>query len=131
MTGHYEVKKEVGFIRVTDSRPATAETVQQFCERIPELAREWGVSRILVDHRDIPNSLSTAERFRYATEIAEHFRGLKIAFVQDVPLRDPQLFGETVAVNRGANIRVCSTLEEAYDWLELEPANKPDAGDGK
>jgi hypothetical protein len=131
MTGDYKVKKESGFLRVTDSRPVTAETIQQFCVKIPEVARDSGVSRILVDHRDIPNTLSTMERYRYAAEIAKHFRGIKIAFVQDAPLRDPRRFGETVAVNLGANIRLFSTLEEAYDWLEIEPANKPDAGDGK
>jgi len=131
MTGDYEVKKEAGRLFVNDSRPVTAETIQQFCEKMPELARESGVSKILVDHRDIPNTLSTMERYRYATEIANHFRGIKIAFVQDAPLRDPTRFGETVAVNLGANIRLFTTLEDAYDWLEVEPASKLDAGDGK
>ena len=71
------------------------------------------------------------ERFNYASRIAEQFRGLKVAFVVNQPLRDPNLFGETVAVNRGGNIRVLATLAEAYEWLEVTPANKAAGGDGK
>ena len=109
----------------------TTETIQQFCEKMPKLARGSGVPKILVDYRDTPNTLSTMRRYRYATEIAKHSRGIKIALVQDASLRDPTRFGETVAVNLGANIRLFYTLEDPYDWLEVEPASKLDAGDGK
>ena len=41
-------------------------------------------------------------------------------------LRDPQRYGETVAVNRGMDVKTFETPEEAFEWLERPPANKPD-----
>ena len=131
MTTDYEVKIEPGFIRFTDSRPVTAETIRQFCAEIPKLARSTGIFKILVDDRKISDSISTMERFKYGAQIAEHFAGLKIAGVMKKPLLDPQRFGETVAVNRGGYIRVFETMEEASDWLGVDPDNKADAGDAK
>ena len=46
------------------------------------------------------------------------------------PLRDPERFGENVMVNRGMNAKSFENLEEAFEWLELTPANKRDAADG-
>jgi hypothetical protein len=37
---------------------------------------------------------------------------------------DPQRFGETVARNRGMNIRIFSELQPALSWL-LEGTDKP------
>ena len=129
MALRYEVTVEPGFIRVAVSRPVTAENIRQFCLEVPELARKSGVSKVLLDQRRIPSALNSMERFKYATEFAEYFRGLQVACVQENPLRDPQHFGETVAVNRGVNLRVFSTLEEAYGWLEVKPADKPASSD--
>jgi hypothetical protein len=53
----------------------------------------------------------------------------QFAYVISEPLRDPQRYGETVAVNRGMNVKTFETLEEAFVWLERPPANKPDAND--
>jgi hypothetical protein len=124
MAVDYNVKKEPGFLRVIGACEVTAKTMQQFCEMIPELGRKSDVSRILLDHRNLPISLTTTEHFQCATEIAEHFRGFMLAVVQDPPLLISQRFGETVARNRGATLRVFGTVEEAYVWLGVEPANK-------
>jgi hypothetical protein len=40
-----------------------------------------------------------------------------VAYVGDEPLIDPARFGETVAVNRGALIKVTTDLNEAFAWL--------------
>ena len=79
------------------------------------------------------------ERFYYgyfaATEtiwlIAKHGmpRAPRFAYVINEPLRDPRRYGEAVAVNRGMTVKTFETLEEAFEWLELTPPNKADAGD--
>lgn len=120
----YVVTQEGGFIRVVDSRPVTAKHVRDVCQTIPALAHRFGINKILIDQRDAPNSLSSVERFRYANDFALHFKGLKIACIQDYPLRDPTRFGEAVAVKQGADLKICSTLEEAYEWLEVLPASR-------
>lgn len=118
----YVVTQEGEFIRVVDSRKIIAKNVQEVCQSIPTLARRFGITKILIDQRDAPSSLSSVERFRYANDFAQHFKGLKIACVQDYPLRDPTSFGEAVAVKQGADLKICSTLEEAYEWLDVAPA---------
>jgi hypothetical protein len=50
----------------------------------------------------------------------------QFAYVMNEPLRDSQRYGETVAVNRGMNVKTFETLEEAFEWLERPPAQKPD-----
>lgn len=77
------------------------------------------------------------ERFLYG-EFAAH-ETMKLVRVQRIipqyayvlhePLRDPERYGETVAVNRGMNIKAFETLEEAFKWLGLRPGTMPETGD--
>jgi hypothetical protein len=133
MTKNLDITTEPGFIRVRVVSTATvsSSSVQAFFARVTDAARDAGVSKILYDARSATGLLSTMERFDYASRIAEQFRGLKVAFVVNQPLRDPSLFGETVAINRGAIIRVVKTLAEAYEWLEIEPPSKSAESHGK
>ena len=41
----------------------------------------------------------------------------RFAYVAHAPVRDPERFGETVAVNRGMNVKVFETPEDAMEWL--------------
>lgn len=129
MPGTYIVKEAHGLLRITDTRPVSGENIHDFCLTIPSQARALGIIKILVDLRGVTNTLSTMDRFRYAAEVAEHFQDLKVVFIQAPPLYDPQRFGESVAVNRGGDIHICTTLEEAFDWLNLDPAKYPDSED--
>ena len=131
MTKNLEITIEPGFVRVVSTTSGYSSSIQEIFTRVPDVARNAGVSKILYDMRSVTGQLSTMERFDYASRIAELFRDLKVAFVVNKPLRDPDLFGETVALNRGGNIRVVETLAEAYEWLEVEPPNKSAGGDGK
>ena len=131
MTKTFEITLEPGFVRVMSTVTEYSSSIQEFFTRVPDVARNAGVPKILCDMRSATGQLSTMQRFNYACRIAEQFTGLKVAFVVNRPLRDPNLFGETVAVNRGGNIRVLATLAEAYEWLEVTPANKSAGGDGK
>ncbi len=116
----YEVKKEQGFIHVVAESVLTTEAVENFCEKVPKIARESGISKVLVDCRAITQSISKAERIEYSINIAEHFKGIKVAVVADTPFRDPELYGETIARERGAQLRVCTNMAEAFFWLDIE-----------
>ena len=41
----------------------------------------------------------------------------RFSYVMHEPLRDPGRLGETVAVNRGMDVKVFETLEDAIEWL--------------
>lgn len=93
--------------------------------------------KILLDGRTMKGKPEDLERFYYgefaASEtvrlIKEHRIVPQFAYVLNVPLRDPGRLGETVAVNRGMNIKIFETPEDAFEWLGLASNKKPDARD--
>lgn len=119
MTVGYEVKKEPGFLHVITESTLNKAMVDNFCEEVPKIARETGISKVLVDCRAVKYSLSKAERIEYSINIAENFKGMKVAVVADTPFRDPELFGETAARERGAQLRMCTNMAEAFFWLDI------------
>jgi hypothetical protein len=46
---------------------------------------------------------------------------VQVALVGKHPVIDRDRFGETVARNRGAAVKVTYDLESAYRWLGLDP----------
>jgi hypothetical protein len=75
--------------------------------------------RALLVEEDFPNQLSTVDIFTITSAIpGMGSTGLKIAFVdRKAEHNELNLFGESVAVNRGVFGRVFPTLEEAAAWL--------------
>ena len=96
---------------------------------------QYKAETVLIDAREVKGKPELVERFYYgefaATETIRLFNEHRIfprfAYVIHQPLRDPERFGETVAVNRGMIVKTFETLEEAFEWLERTPAKKPDA----
>ena len=71
---------------------------------------------------EIEAELSFMDQFEFASGLTElGFDGIKTAFVdKKLEQFDNNKFAEDVAVNRGANGRLCRTVEEAEAWL-LKP----------
>ena len=96
-----------------------------------------GCSRMLVDCRALSGELTTTERYSLGKVVADENAAVaagsglqvRVALVGSYPLVDRDRFGETVARNRGASVKVAYDLETAYRWLGLEPpAADPPAG---
>lgn len=73
-------------------------------------------------------------RFSYADFAAEELHafssrgtlsGIRLAYVGKVPVIDPSRFGETVAGNRGVDVKVFDSVDDALRWLEISSANIP------
>ena len=120
MTIGYEVKKERGFLYVVANSTLNKAAVENFCEEVPKMARESGISKVLVDCLGVKHSMNKEERIMYALNIAEHFEGIKVAVVANTPFRDTELYGETAARERGAQFRMCTNMAEAFFWLDIE-----------
>jgi hypothetical protein len=98
---------------------------------------QYQATKVLLDGRTVKGKPEDVECLYYgefaAKEIMrlvrEHGLFPRFAFVIHQPLCDPRRFGETVAVNRGMNIKTFETSEEAFEWLEHTP-NKSDAVNG-
>ena len=80
-------------------------------------------SKILIDVTDITGSIPFFNRFQYAEFLskykAKHALGKvrRIAVVGKEPIIDKERFGETVATNRGTNVRVFADIPTASIWI--------------
>jgi len=85
--------------------------------------RENGIRRLLIDIRKLTGfgPVGTAERFRFGERLARDAQGaVKIAFVANPEILDPNRFGMTVARNRGMFSNAFTSESEAWKWL-LDP----------
>ncbi|HVG43804.1 MAG TPA: hypothetical protein VM890_03710 [Longimicrobium sp.] len=89
-----------------------------------------GRSKLLIDCRALSGELSTTDRYSLGQLVAdenasvaarEAGRQVRVALVGSQPFIDRDRFGETVAVNRGAAVKVTEDLASAYRFLGLEP----------
>ena len=116
-----------------------AEAKRTFIEILEAVARSK-VEKVLFNGRGITGNPDTMERFYYGEFVAETIgrfatngvsRGTRFAYVLEEPVRDPERFGETVAVNRGMDVKTFDNDQDALGWLRTPPANKLAAGGAK
>ena len=104
---------------------------EQFIELLDEAIRN-GASKVLIDGRQMTGTPTEFERFLYGSFAAwatvdvmtQHKVWLKFAYVIHDPLRDPERFGETVAVNGGMDVKTFEDINEAVEWLNDDPLTK-------
>ena len=97
----------------------------QFAALLDAVVRS-GVSKVLIDGQQVTGTPNGFERFLYGEFAAratldvmkEHNIRLRFAYVIHEPLRDPERFGETVAVNRGMDVKTFETTDAAIEWLK-------------
>ena len=85
-----------------------------------------GLKRVFVDCRGLEGEPTTMERFLHATFTVSAMnrfadagvsRGTRFGYVGREPLIDEERFGETVAVNRGLNVKVSLSEQDVLGWL--------------
>ena len=87
--------------------------------------------KVLFDGRKIVGEPTIIERFYYGefaadavtqlTESHGYLSNPPFAYVLLPPVLDPAKLGETVATNRGMNVKVFDNMPEALKWLKLAP----------
>ena len=115
---------------VAKGRFALAAAQRSFVD-ILDVALQNRVFLILLDGRQVSGEPSTIDRFFYAkfaalsVTLRKQRHGNirpKFAYVLKAPVLDPKRFGETVALNRGMNVKVFETVDAARAWLGLPAA---------
>ena len=95
---------------------------------IHEEASKRGQTRIFLDLLGFMPPRSDLTRFFTGEHVAKHWGyPFRVAVLSSRELYTG--FAETVALNRGASIRVFFGKEQALEWL-LNESDKRDAGDG-
>ena len=99
--------------------PRTRENALRFLEETYSACVKSGRSAALLELQFSGPSLNTASIYDIITQRAADGRKLrKIAYVQSV-IDDPAMpyFAETVAMNRGVNVRLFQNVAAADEWL--------------
>jgi hypothetical protein len=116
MPDEVRLNGEIGIIEVESHGVVTKEDITSSIRQIQQIQEETGISRLLVDttRQDIlPGPIEIFEIF------SVYPREIKTALLVDrsqATARDVE-FVETVALNRGKQVRVCYDREEALRWL--------------
>ena len=103
-----------------------AEALSDFLE-VLEAIEEKQNTKVVIDGRQLSGEPLTIERFLYGEFVAEAVKRLRIggapmfAYVLHEPVLDPMRFGETVALNRGMNLKVFDDYDLAIGWLGSVP----------
>jgi hypothetical protein len=136
MSIQLEILPEPGLLKVIATGKFSLKEAERTFLEILEAILLHKSGKALVDGRTLAGKPATIERFLYgkfaANSVAMYkARGLSpftaFAYVLKIPVLDPRRFGETVAVNRGMRVKVFDNVEDAFAWLDLAPATKPDA----
>ena len=98
-----------------DSLPIALE----YWQRVIDECYRRGFKKLLVEE-DFPNQISTMEMFAVTSAIPQMVSTyLRIAFVDRRAEHDDlNVFGETVALNRGVDCHVFAELSDAENWLK-------------
>ena len=122
MQMHHKLKEDYLHVTVTGNIDSTdvANLPLEF-RKVSELCDKHECKRVFFDAKSNVEELGTFDLFYSGTSIANmpNIYELKIAvFVRPEQIRGN--FFETVAVNRGANLRVFTDQQEAFSWLLQE-----------
>ena len=111
------------------------EAKSAFLEILAAVA-QYQATKVLLDGRNVMGKPREFERFLYGEFAAQECMRLvdthrvvpRFAYVLHEPLRDPERYGEIVAVNRGMLVKTFDTPEVALEWLGLTLPTAPPAG---
>jgi hypothetical protein len=113
-----------GYLEAIPRGKRTRETVSALTEEIAKACIEVHCSKILVDVKELEGLLKVLDSYNIVTQDFRKLRGKGIQKVAIVDQAAPGLGGwfiETVAVNRGFNLRVFSDRKLALEWLLGKP----------
>jgi hypothetical protein len=118
-----------GYLHFKVTGTNTEENVRGYLQQIHETCVARNCSAILVEENLEGPTLSTLQIFQIASEgsVRSRFLVRRAAYVDINPEHAPAdtQFVETVAVNRGMNVRVFATVPEAEAWLSSSAQAQP------
>jgi len=114
-------------LRVTVSGEFSLDDARRTFLEIIHYVDEHDIEKILFDGRGIKGDPTVIDRFYYGEFAALAVQRLKeterykkepyFAYVLLEPVADTGRLGETVAINRGMNVKVHETVDSALKWL--------------
>lgn len=126
MTLRVELESRKHYLRAAVSGAYSLRAAQDVYDQVVKAALANGHTRALIDASGVSGVPTQDERYMLGLFVAAEQRILasktpqltvQVAVFGHRPLIDPDRFAETVAVNRGAKVKVSERLDEALAWL--------------
>ena len=126
MTLRVDIEPRKHYLRAAVSGAYSLRAAQDVYDQVVKAALANGHTRALIDASRVTGAPTQDERYMLGLFVAAEQRILaardpqgtvQVAVVGQRPLIDPDRFAETVAVNRGAKIKVSERIDEALAWL--------------
>jgi len=115
------IEDKGGYLHFRVTGPNTAESVRGYLADVYFACAQRDRAAILVEENLAGPGLGLVEIFEIVSEASErtwpHVRRLAYVDVNPAHSRPDMQFAETVAVNRGINVRLFATVAEAEQWL--------------
>ena len=113
------VLEDQGIIEVRSFGEVSAEDWQKSVDIVMELVRDRGLTKVLVDSLDLVSIPRTWTLYEFGNLLAaiKFPPSVRIAATIQGPLREDLKFIETVATNRGRQLKVFGSIDEAITWL--------------
>jgi hypothetical protein len=124
MSIKYQIQNEDAFLRVTAAGTCDdLSWLKEYVLAINGAALSAGLTKVLVDEREMCYHLTTVDSFESGKLVAEmsHF-GIRAAVVYNLDGEADSRFWETVAVNRGATLKAFDDIDDAEKWLRQCPS---------
>ena len=116
---HLTIQEQPTYLHATVTGTHSPENALRFLKEVHEACMKAGKPAALLEMNLVGPSLDATSIFRVISERSgEGVKLRKIAYV-DASSRDPEKmrFAETVAVNRGVNVRLFQDLAKAKEWM--------------
>ena len=119
-----EIVEKTDFVVAVLGGVRSPETLLAAASKTTDFCREKGYSRLLIDLRNMSGGLDTLETFEvagHAIPEQTNARDLVRSAILDLSENlDRIRFFETVAVNRGFNVKTFDDENQAIEWLLKE-----------
>ena len=92
---------------------------------VGQAMRNAPAAALLVDTHELYGTIDDLDRYRFAVAISEQQIAAPLGFVGSEPIVDAGRFGESVARNRGVNVRVFTDEPAAREWLREQTGGGP------
>jgi len=130
MRMHMQIRPGREYLTIGLSGVFDFHQVTDFIPGMLDACAEHRAAKTLVAARGVTGTITLAERFLYAETLARLYKRRRVdatlqhvqfAYVADPPILDAHRFGEKVATARGLHVKAVPTMDEAYEWLHVQP----------
>ena len=125
MPYHLTIEERPGYLHAKVTGTHSTENLRRFLKEVREACVQRSCFSVLLETNLSGPSLGASSIFSVVSERSADAATLRrIAYVDPGSERSPEQlkFAETVAVNRGVNVRLFRTVAEAERWISDSPA---------